>query len=144
MKDTPADRSAPRARLTESLDAIFEKPISPRLNLDAVEPKLFGIGSEGYVVGSHDFYLGYAVSRQKAAARLTPGIIIRPKASPTRSPRAAILPEILLHVSRGVRWDSDHVVTFNKMQAVAREIVRTVSWTASTRIGLFRREHQSG
>ena len=65
MKDTPADRNAPRARLAESLDAIFKKPISPKLNLDAVEPKLFGIGSESYVVGSHEFYLGYAVSRKK-------------------------------------------------------------------------------
>ena len=62
MKDTPADRHAPRARLAESLDKIFAKNISPKLNLDAVEPKLFGIGSESYVVGSHEFYLGYAIS----------------------------------------------------------------------------------
>ena len=64
MKDTPADRVGPRARLAESLDAIFKKQISPKLNLDAVEPKLFGIGSESFVVGSHEFYLGYAVSRK--------------------------------------------------------------------------------
>src|SRR5215471_1104085 len=56
-KDTPADRRGPRERLTESLDAIFEQPIPPSLNLDSVEPKLFGIGSESYVVGSHEFYL---------------------------------------------------------------------------------------
>ena len=65
LKDTPADRKGPRERLAASLDAVFKKPISPKYNLDAVEPKLFGIGSESYVVGSHEFYLGYAVSRKK-------------------------------------------------------------------------------
>ena len=64
-KDTPADRVGPRARLAESLDAVFKKALSPKFNLDAVEPKLFGIGSESFVVGSHEFYLGYAVRRQK-------------------------------------------------------------------------------
>jgi L-rhamnose isomerase len=65
MKDTPADRSGPRERLAESLDAIFAKRIDPKLNVDAVEPKLFGIGAESYTPGSHEFYLGYAVSRKK-------------------------------------------------------------------------------
>src|ERR1043166_748016 len=64
-KDTPADRISPRQRVRASLDAIFKKDISPRWNLDAVEPKLFGLGSESYVVGSHEFYLGYAVTRKK-------------------------------------------------------------------------------
>ena len=86
MKDTPADRVAPRARLAESLDTVFKQPISPKLNLDAVEPKLFGIGSESFVVGSHEFYLGYAVSRKKLLTASTPVIIIRPKASRTRFP----------------------------------------------------------
>src|SRR4029453_11985398 len=63
-KDTPADRLAPRERLTAALDAIFKKSIAPKLNVDAVEPKLFGIGSESYVVGSHEFYLGYAITRK--------------------------------------------------------------------------------
>ncbi|MGZ4962695.1 MAG: L-rhamnose isomerase, partial [Limisphaerales bacterium] len=58
-KDTPVDRKAPRERLAESLDAVFAKPTNPKHNLDAIEPKLFGIGSESYVVGSHEFYLGY-------------------------------------------------------------------------------------
>jgi L-rhamnose isomerase len=124
MKDAPADRSAPRARLAESLDAIFEKPISPKLNLDAVEPKLFGIGSESYVVGSHEFYLGYAVSRKKLltldAGHYHPTEGIADKISSVLQ----FLPEILLHVSRGVRWDSDHVVILNDdLQAIAREIV---------------------
>ena len=124
MKDTPADRRAPRERLTGSLDAIFKKPISPKLNLDAVEPKLFGIGSESYVVGSHEFYLGYAVSRKKLltldAGHYHPTEGIADKISSVLQ----FLPEILLHVSRGVRWDSDHVVILNDdLQAIAREIV---------------------
>ena len=124
MKDTPADRASPRERLAESLDAIFKKPISPKFNLDAVEPKLFGIGSESYVVGSHEFYLGYAVSRKKLltldAGHYHPTESIADKISSVLQ----FLPEILLHVSRGVRWDSDHVVILNDdLLSIAREIV---------------------
>ena len=124
MKDTPADRKAPRARLAESLDAIFQKSIPPKLNLDSLEPKLFGIGSESYVVGSHEFYLGYAVSRKKLltldAGHYHPTEGIADKLSSVLQ----FLPEILLHVSRGVRWDSDHVVILNDdLLAIAREIV---------------------
>src|ERR1022692_2573554 len=124
MKDTPADRVGPRARLAESLDAIFKKPISPRLNLDAVESKLCGIGSESFVVGSHEFYLGYAVSRKKLltldAGHYHPTEGIADKISSVMQ----YLPEILLHVSRGVRWDSDHVVILNDdLLAITREIV---------------------
>ena len=124
MKDTPADRSAPRARLVESLDAVFKKPISPKLNLDAVEPKLFGIGSESYVVGSHEFYLGYAGSRKKLltldSGHYHPTEGIADKISSVMQ----FMPEILLHVSRGVRWDSDHIVILNdELLAIAREIV---------------------
>lgn len=123
-KDTPADRVAPRERLAESLDTVFKKTISPELNLDAVEPKLFGIGSESYVVGSHEFYLGYAVSRKKLlcldAGHYHPTEGIADKLSSVLQ----YLPEILLHVSRGVRWDSDHVAVFNDdLLAIAREIV---------------------
>ena len=124
MKDTPADRNAPRTRLAESLDAVFKKAISPKLNLDAVEPKLFGIGSESYVVGSHEFYLGYAVSRKKLltldAGHYHPTEGIADKISSVLQ----YMPEILLHVSRGVRWDSDHIVVLNDdLLATAREIV---------------------
>jgi L-rhamnose isomerase len=123
-KDTPADRLAPRERLTESLDAIFAKQISPKLNRDAVEPKLFGLGSESYVVGSHEFYLGYAITRQKLlcldAGHFHPTESIADKISSS----LLYLPELLLHVSRGVRWDSDHVVVQNDdLQAIARELV---------------------
>jgi L-rhamnose isomerase len=124
MKDTPADRRAPRARLAESLDAVFKKPLPPRFNLDSVEPKLFGIGSESYVVGSHEFYLGYALTRKKLltldAGHYHPTEGIADKLSSVLQ----FLPEILLHVSRGVRWDSDHVVILNDdLLAIAREIV---------------------
>src|SRR6185369_10902115 len=65
FKDTPADRRRPRERLIESLDAVFQVRLSPRHNLDAIEPKLFGIGAESCTVGSHEFYLGYAITRRK-------------------------------------------------------------------------------
>jgi L-rhamnose isomerase len=124
LKDTPADRVGPRERLTAALDAIFKPALSPKQNLDSVEPKLFGIGSESYVVGSHEFYLGYAITRHKLlcldAGHFHPTEGIADKISSV----LAYLPEILLHVSRGVRWDSDHVVTFtDELQAIAREIV---------------------
>jgi L-rhamnose isomerase len=123
-KDTPADRKGPRERLAASLDLIFKTPLPPRFNLDSVEPKLFGIGSESYVVGSHEFYLGYAISRKKLltldAGHYHPTESIADKISSVLQ----FLPEILLHVSRGVRWDSDHVVTLtDDLQAIAREAV---------------------
>ena len=135
-KDTPADRVGPRARLAESLDAVFKKALSPKFNLDAVEPKLFGIGSESFVVGSHEFYLGYAVSRQKLlcldAGHYHPTESISDKISSVMQ----YLPEILLHVSRGVRWDSDHVVILNDdLLAIAREIVAN-SYEKRVHIGL--------
>jgi L-rhamnose isomerase len=124
MKDVPADRKAPRERLLESLDAVMKKKIDAKLNLDAVEPKLFGIGSESYVAGSHEFYMGYAVSRQILftldAGHFHPTEGIADKISSVLN----YVPEILLHVSRGVRWDSDHVVTLtDDLQAIAQELV---------------------
>lgn len=124
MKDTPADRRGPRERLVESLDAIFKKRIDPRHNLDSVEPKLFGIGAESYTPGSHEFYLGYAATRGTLltldAGHYHPTEGIADKVSSV----LCFLPEIALHVSRGVRWDSDHVVTLtDELQAIAQEIV---------------------
>jgi len=135
-KDTPADRKGPRERLAASLDAIFEKPLSSRLVLDSVEPKLFGIGSESYVVGSHEFYLGYAISRKKLltldSGHYHPTESIADKISSVLQ----FLPEIFLHVSRGVRWDSDHVVTLtDDLQAIAREVVAN-GYTERVHIGL--------
>jgi len=124
-KDSPADRGTPRELLCDSLDRVLAEGIDPRYNLDAVEPKLFGIGSESYVVGSMEFYLAYALSR-KILLTLDSGHF-----HPTESIADKIsslllyLDQLLLHVSRGVRWDSDHVVTFNDdTQAIAHEIVR--------------------
>ena len=121
-KDTPADRLAPRQRLKASLDEIL-KDATPH-NLDAVESKLFGIGSEAFVVGSHEFYMGYAMEKQIVlcldAGHFHPTEMISEKISSC----LLYVPELLLHVSRGVRWDSDHVVTFSdELQAITREIV---------------------
>ena len=124
-KDSPANRTAPRQRLAASLDEIFARKIDPAYNRDSVECKLFGIGSESYVAGSHEFYLGYAMTRNKMlcldAGHFHPTEVISDKISSV----LMYLPEILLHVSRGVRWDSDHIVTYtDELQAIAQEIVR--------------------
>jgi len=136
MKDTPADRKGPRERLAESLDAVFAKKIHPKHNVDSVEPKLFGIGAESYTPGSHEFYLGYAVSRGTLltldAGHYHPTEGIADKISSV----LCFLPEIALHVSRGVRWDSDHVVTLtDDLQAIAQEIVWG-GYLGRVRIGL--------
>ncbi len=136
MKDTPVDRVGPRQRLTESLDAIFKPSIDPAHNLDAVEGKLFGIGCESFTVGSHEYYFGYALSRKKLFTLDTghyhPTETITDKISSVFT----FLPEILLHVSRGVRWDSDHVVVLNDdLEAIAQELVRG-DYLGRTHIGL--------
>ena len=124
-KDSPADRRTPRELLCNSLDAVLAEKIDPRYNLDAVEPKLFGIGSESFVVGSMEFYTAYALSRKTLltldAGHFHPTETIADKISAL----LLYLDQLLLHVSRGVRWDSDHVVTFNDdLQSIAQEIVR--------------------
>ncbi|HEX6288365.1 MAG TPA: L-rhamnose isomerase [Herpetosiphonaceae bacterium] len=125
LKDTPVDRATPRRLLKESLDQILAAPIDRRYNLDAVESKLFGIGSESYVVGSHEFYLGYALSNHVLlcldSGHFHPTESIADKISSV----LLYVDEILLHISRGVRWDSDHVVTLSdETQALLQEIVR--------------------
>jgi len=124
-KDIPADRRGPRERLQQSLDEIFAEEIDPSIHRDAVEGKLFGIGSESYVVGSHDFYLGYAVANEKLlcldAGHFHPTESVADKLSAV----FCHLDEVLLHVSRGVRWDSDHVVILNDdLRSIAEELVR--------------------
>ncbi len=136
MKDLPVDRVAPRRRLTEALDEIFADPVNRADNLDAVESKLFGIGSESYVVGSHEFYLGYAIARKKLLCLDTghfhPTETIVDKISAVFSQ----LDEILLHVSRGIRWDSDHVVIVDdSLLAIAQELVRG-NFLERTHVGL--------
>ena len=124
-KDIPADRLAPRTRLKDALDRIFARKANPRYLLDAVESKLFGIGSESYVVGSHEFYLGYALKRNLLLCLDTghfhPTETIADKISAT----LLYLDQILIHVSRGVRWDSDHVVILSdELRAIMQEVVR--------------------
>jgi L-rhamnose isomerase len=136
QKDTPADRKSPRERLVRSLDEMFAAPLDPAHNLDAVEGKLFGLGSESYVVGSHEFYLGYAITRKKLvcldAGHYHPTESLADKISAV----FAHLDRVLLHVSRGVRWDSDHVVTLtDDLVAIAQELVRG-DYLGRTHLGL--------
>jgi L-rhamnose isomerase len=135
-KEVPIDRAGPRERLAASLDAIFKEPIDPRYHLDAVESKLFGIGSESYVVGSHEFYLGYAAKNQKVycldAGHFHPTESIADKISSILQ----FVPEILLHVSRGVRWDSDHVVMLDDQTRALMEALVRGGYLPRTHIGL--------
>lgn len=124
-KDIPSDRLTPRKRLKESLDEIFAVEIDKKYNVDAVESKLFGIGSEAYVVGSHEFYLGYALKNDVLclldSGHYHPTEVISNKIS------ALLLfsDQIALHVSRPVRWDSDHVITLDdELKEIGLEIVR--------------------
>ena len=124
-KDIPADRKAPRERLKAALDRVLKEKLNPAHNLDAVECKLFGLGSESYVVGSHEFYLAYALQNETLlcldAGHFHPTEVISDKLSSVLT----FIDEVLLHVSRGVRWDSDHVVTLSdELQAIMQEIVR--------------------
>jgi L-rhamnose isomerase len=124
-KDIPVDRKGPRERLKKSLDEIFAKKMDRSRLLDAVESKLFGIGSENYVVGSHEFYLGYAIKNKTLLCLDTGHYHPTEVVSDKISSALTFLDEILLHVSRGVRWDSDHVVILSdELRAIAEEIVR--------------------
>ncbi len=125
FKDIPVDRKTPRVLLKDALDKILAEVIDPRYNLDAVEAKLFGIGSESYVVGSHEFYLSYAVANDILlcldSGHFHPTEVISDKLSAV----LLFVDEVLLHVSRGVRWDSDHVVILSdELRAIAQEVVR--------------------
>lgn len=124
-KDMPVDRMAPRQRLKEALDEIFAEDINPQWNLDAVESKLFGLGSEAYVVGSHEFYMGYGIQNNKLicldAGHFHPTESIAGKLSSL----ALFTEGLLLHVSRPMRWDSDHVVIMDdELTEIGRELVR--------------------
>ena len=136
FKDNPVDRKGPRERLADSLDQIFRESLPAEIQLDAVESKLFGIGSESYTSGSHEFYLGYAITRQKLlcldSGHYHPTESIADKISSVLQ----FVPRLLLHVSRGVRWDSDHVVTYtDDLQAIALELVRG-DFLGRTHLGL--------
>jgi len=136
MKDTPADRIGFRRRLADSLDRMFETKIDPALTVESVESKLFGVGCESFTPGSNEFYMGYAVTRGKFicldAGHFHPTEVISDKLSAVYD----FVPGVALHVSRPVRWDSDHVVTLtDELIAIAQELVFG-GLLERTRIGL--------
>jgi L-rhamnose isomerase len=135
-KDIPVDKEAPRRRMMEALDEMRKEKIDPRYELDSLESKVFGIGAESYTVSSNEFALGYAISRDISytldSGHFHPTEMISDKIS------AVLLytKEMLLHVSRPVRWDSDHVVTWDdELSAIASSLIRT-GLVERTHIGL--------
>ncbi|MCE4047603.1 MULTISPECIES: L-rhamnose isomerase [Bacillaceae] len=124
-KDIPSDRLTPRIRLKESLDKIYAEKTDERYNLDAVESKVFGIGSESYVVGSHEFYMGYALKNNKLCLMDTGHYHPTETVSNKISSMLLFSDKLALHVSRPVRWDSDHVVILDdELKEIGLEIVR--------------------
>ena len=132
-KDTPIDREAPRRRMMTALDEVFAEKIDEKYDLDALESKVFGIGAESYTVGSNEFCVGYAVSRNKLCC-LDAGHFHPTEVISDKIPSVLLFTkELLLHVSRPVRWDSDHVIVLDdELCAIAQSLVRT---------GLIERTH---
>lgn len=136
IKDNPIDRLTPRKRLMEALDEIFAEKLDERYTQESVESKLFGLGAEAYTVGSHEFYMGYGITRDKLicldAGHFHPTEVISNKLSSL----ALFSKGVMLHVSRPVRWDSDHVVLMDdELVEIGREIVRN-NLLETTNIGL--------
>ncbi len=126
MKDTPADRVGPRLRLKDSLDKIFKKPLKDDVVIDAVESKVFGIGLESYTVGSQEFYMNYA--QQKGVCCLIDNGHYHPTENVADKLSSMLIfnKYVALHVTRPVRWDSDHVVLFDDItKDIAREIIQS-------------------
>ena len=124
-KDTPVDRNTLRKLLKKSLDEIFSVEYPKKYLKDSIESKLFGIGSESMVVGSHDFYLGYAVKNNKLITLDNGHFHPTEQVGDKISSILLFVDELLLHLTRGVRWDSDHVLTLNdELMLIAQEIVR--------------------
>ncbi|MCR5484492.1 MAG: L-rhamnose isomerase [Clostridiales bacterium] len=125
LKDVPADRLGPRKRLKDSLDEILAEKIDKKYLIDTVESKLFGIGVESYTVGSHEFYMNYA-AKNDCICLLDNGHFHPTEIVSDKIPSMLLFADkIALHVTRGVRWDSDHVVTFDdELKEIAKEIVR--------------------
>jgi L-rhamnose isomerase len=124
-KDTPVDRNTLRKLLKKSLDEIFAVKYPKKYLKDSVESKLFGIGSESMVVGSHDFYMGYAIQNNTMITLDNGHFHPTEQVGDKISSILNFIDEILLHLTRGVRWDSDHVLTFNEeLLLITQEIVR--------------------
>ncbi len=136
MKDITIDKYGPRKRMRDVLDEIFSVKYPKKYILDAFESKVFGIGAESYTVGSNEFCMGYATSRGKLltldAGHFHPTEVISDKLSAV----LCYVDEILLHVSRPVRWDSDHVIVLDdELKNIAAELVRN-KFLSKTHIGL--------
>ena len=125
-KDVPVDRFTHRVLLKKSLDEIFEVEYPSEYLKDSVESKLFGIGAESMTVGSHDFYLGYAIQNEKLICLDNGHFHPTEQVGDKISACLQFVDELMLHVTRPVRWDSDHVVTFNEdVVLICQEIVRS-------------------
>ena len=124
-KDVPVDRFTHRKLLKDSLDDIYSDVFPEEYLKDSVESKLFGIGSEAMVVGSHEFYMGYAIQNNKLLCLDNGHFHPTEQVGDKISSILQYIDEVLLHITRGVRWDSDHVVIFNdEIQLIAQEVVR--------------------
>jgi L-rhamnose isomerase len=125
-KDVPVDRFTHRALLKRSLDEIFQVDYPDEMLKDSIESKLFGIGAESMTVGSHDFYLGYAVKNNKLICLDNGHFHPTEQVGDKISACLQFVDELMLHVTRPVRWDSDHVVTLNDdLLLISQEIVRS-------------------
>jgi L-rhamnose isomerase len=124
-KDTPVDRYTLRKLLKKSLDEIFSVKYPKKYLKDSIESKLFGIGSESMVVGSHDFYMGYAIKNNTMITLDNGHFHPTEQVGDKISSILLYVDELLLHLTRGIRWDSDHVLTFNdELLLIAQEILR--------------------
>ncbi|MFA6947738.1 MAG: L-rhamnose isomerase [Eubacteriales bacterium] len=136
FKDIPVNRLAARERLKDSLDQIMAVEIDKNYDVESVESKVFGIGAESCTIGSHEFYMGYAVKNNMLltldSGHFHPTEVISDKISSA----LLFIDEMLLHVSRPVRWDSDHVVILDdELKNIAAEIIRG-NFTKRVHIGL--------
>lgn len=136
LKDDPADRLFYRRLLTDSLDKVFEKKYDKKYLVDTLEGKLFGIGTECFVVGSYDYYLAYALKHNVGicldSGHFHPTENIADKFSALND----FVDDILLHISRGVRWDSDHVVTYGDMLTSIMTEAKRAGMLGKLHIGL--------
>lgn len=125
LKAVPADRLGPRARLKAALDEIYSEKLDPNCIIDTAESKLFGIGVEAYTVGSHEFYMNYA-AKNNMVCLLDNGHFHPTEVISDKIPTLLLFGDrVALHVTRGIRWDSDHVVAFDdELREIAKEIVR--------------------
>lgn len=129
FKDHPYNRLNPRLRLKSSLDAIFEEKINNKNMLDTLESKLFGVGVEGYTVGSNEFYLSYALKNHVGLCIDSGHFHPTEEVSDKLSAVYPFIDHILLHLSRPMRWDSDHVVSYDDaLKRMAESIVREKLW----------------